>query len=210
MKGDWSQSLAMISRSPRWTLRGVEQIAAAAPGQEFRASAADRVVPSPPRGRLACLVLRQWRQREHVAPHLPGLHDLVEVGTDAERNCQGRVAMCQHQHLGIVAGAQPDTEKIADANADRHLHAVQGPAQNDSLAMKFDLPHAAIGTAVMRVEIDRQRKRVEPQGAARPGGIDPACCCLTPHGLVSPPGLCSRSMACTLPEPRPFRLKKAG
>ena len=72
--------------------------------------------------------------------------------------------MDQHQHLGLVDAAQPNPEKIADPDADRHLHAVQGAAQNDALAMKFDPPHAAIGTAVLRVEADRKRKRVEPQG----------------------------------------------
>ena len=83
--------------------------------------------------------------------------------------------MNQHQHLGVVEAAQRHAEKIADANVDRHLHAVQGTAQHDAFAMKFDVPHAAVGTAVVRVEADRQRKRVEPQCAARPGGIDPAC-----------------------------------
>ena len=58
--------------------------------------------------------------------------------------------------------ATPRKSQIA--HADRHLHAVQGTAQNDAFAMKFDLPHAAIGTAVVRVEADRKRKRVEPQG----------------------------------------------
>ena len=78
----------------------------------------------------------------------------------------------------IWASSMPrsaDAEKVADANVDRHLHAVQGTAQHDAFAMKFDVPHAAVGAAVVRVEADGQRKRVEPQGAARPGGIDPAC-----------------------------------
>ena len=44
---------------------------------------------------------------------------------------------------------------------------------------------AAVGTHIVRVETDGQGKRVEPQCAARPGGIDPARCCLTPHGPVS-------------------------
>jgi hypothetical protein len=76
--------------------------------------------------------------------------------------------------------------------------------------MKFDLPDAAIGTNVVRGKAQGQRKRVEPHDTARPGGIDPACCCLTPHGFFSPPGLCSRSMRETLPRPGPFRLKKLG
>ncbi len=118
--------------------------------------------------------------------------------------------MGEHQHLGVVDAAQRNAEKIGDANIDRHLHAMDGTAQHDAFAVKFDLPHATVGAGIMRIEADRQGERVEPQGAARPGGIDPACCSLTPHGLVSPPGLCSRSIGMTLPEPRPNWLKKAG
>ena len=97
--------------------------------------------------------------------------------------------MHQHQHLGVVDAAQRDAEKIADANVDRHLHAVEGTTQNDAFAVKFDLPHAAICAGVVRIEADGQRERVEPQCAARPGGIDPACCCLTPHGFYLPAGI---------------------
>src|SRR5689334_3375500 len=61
--------------------------------------------------------------------------------------------------------------------------------------MKLDLPGVAVGARIMRIEADRKGKRVEPQRAARPGGVDPACCCLTPHGFRSPrrdyvPGRC--------------------
>src|SRR6266699_2374869 len=101
--------------------------------------------------------------------------------------------MSEHQHLGVVDAAPRNPEKIGDANIDRHLHAVDGAAQYDAFAVKFDLPHAAVCAGIVRIEADRQRERVEPQCAARPGGVDPACS-LTPHGLVSPPGLCSRSM----------------
>src|SRR5580693_864054 len=118
--------------------------------------------------------------------------------------------MGEHQHLGIVGAAQRDAKKVADAKVDRHLHAVQGTTQYDAFAVKFDLPHATVGTAVVRIEADGQRKRVEPQCAARPGGMDPACCCLTPHGFISPPGLSSRSMRETVAEAAPKSLKKAG
>ena len=83
--------------------------------------------------------------------------------------------MHQHQHLRVVETAQRNAEKIADANIDRHPHALDGTAQHDAFAMKFDLPHAAVGAGILRIEAERKRKRVEPQGAARPGGIDPAC-----------------------------------
>ena len=118
--------------------------------------------------------------------------------------------MNQRQHLGIIDAAQRDAEKIAHANVDRHLYAMEGTAQDDAFAMKFYLSHATVCAGIVRVEADRKRERVEPQCAARPGGIDPACCCLTPHGFVSPPGLCSRSIRETLAGPRPNSLKKAG
>ena len=118
--------------------------------------------------------------------------------------------MGEHEHLNIVDATQRDAKKIAHANVDRHPHAVDGTTQDDAFAVEFDLPHAAICAGVVRIEADRQREGVEPQCAARPGGIDPACCSLTPHGFISPPGLCSRSIGVTLPEPRPNWLKKAG
>src|ERR1022692_3333312 len=118
--------------------------------------------------------------------------------------------MNQHERLGVVDAAERNAEKIAHANADRHLHAVDGTTQNDAFAVKFDSSHAAVGAGIVRIEADRQGKRVEPQCAARPGGIDPACCCLTPHGFISPPGLCSRSIAETVAEPCRYWLKKAG
>src|ERR1700686_5527691 len=111
--------------------------------------------------------------------------------------------MNQPQHLLIADAAQRDTQKIADADVDRHPHAINGTAQNVAFAVKFDLPHATVCTAVVRIEANRQRESVEPQWGARPGGVDPACSCLTPHGLVSPPELWPRSMRRTLPEPRP-------
>ena len=106
-----------------------------------------------------------------------------------KRNGQRRIAMHQHQHLRVVEAAQRDAEKVADANVDGHPHAADGTAQHDAFAMKFDLPHAAVCADVVRMEAERKRERVEPQSAARPGGIDPACCCLTPHGFDLPAGI---------------------
>ena len=84
--------------------------------------------------------------------------------------------MRQHQHLRfIVEAAQRDAEEIADANVDGHPHALDGTAQHDAFAMNFDIPHAAIGAHILRIKTLRKGKRVEPQDAARPGGIDPAC-----------------------------------
>jgi hypothetical protein len=61
----------------------------------------------------------------------------------------------QNQHLGVVDAAQRNAEKIADPNVDGHLHAVQGTTQNYALSVKFDLPHAAVRTDVVRIEADR-------------------------------------------------------
>src|SRR5690349_24005053 len=51
---------------------------------------------------------------------------------------------------------------------------------------QLDLTHMPVGAAVMGGKADGKGKRVEPQIAARPGGIDPARCCLTPHGFTLP------------------------
>jgi hypothetical protein len=85
--------------------------------------------------------------------------------------------------------AQRDAEKIAHVNVDRHPHAVDGAMQNDAFAVKFNSAHAAVCARIMRIETDGQRERVEPQDAARPGGIDPTCCYLTPHGFGLPAGI---------------------
>jgi hypothetical protein len=162
--------------------------------EKLRPARADRVVAAAARGGLARFVFRQAREVENVAPGLPCRLDLVGIGTRAKRNRERRIAVHQHQHLRIVNAAQRDADKIADANVDRHPHAGDGTAQHDAFAMKFDLPHAAICAGVLRMEEKRKRKRVEPRRTARPGGMLPACCCLTPHGFISPPGLCSRSM----------------
>ena len=84
--------------------------------------------------------------------------------------------MGQHQHLRfVVEAAQRDAEEVADANVDGHPHALDGTAQHDAFAVNFNVPHAAICADVLRNKALRKGKRVEPQDAARPGGIDPAC-----------------------------------
>ena len=77
--------------------------------------------------------------------------------------------MYQHQHLRIVETAQSDTEKIADANVDGHPHALDGTAQHDAFAMKFDLPHAAVGAGILRIEAERKGR-----GSSRNARLDPA------------------------------------
>jgi hypothetical protein len=62
----------------------------------------------------------------------------------------------QHEHLPVAGFAHRYPKKIADADVDRHSHAVHGTAQDDAFAMEFDLPYAAIGTDVVRGEADGQ------------------------------------------------------
>jgi hypothetical protein len=98
--------------------------------------------------------------------------------------------MDQHQYLRIVIhAAQRDAEKVLDANVDRHPHALDGTVQHDAFAVKFDPPHAAVRAGIVRLEAERKREGVEPRDTARPGGIDPAYCCLTPHSFDLPAGI---------------------
>ncbi len=97
--------------------------------------------------------------------------------------------MNQHEHPGVADAAQCNAEKIPRADVDRHPHAVDGAMQYDAFAVKFYSPNAAIRAGILRMKADGQRERVEPQCTARPGGIDPACCCLTPHGFCLPAGI---------------------
>src|SRR3977135_3618140 len=74
-------------------VRRIEQIVAAPPHQELRPPRPARAVTPAPRARRSNFLLRQLGEREDVAPHLPGGRDLVAVGTDAQGNRQGRIAM---------------------------------------------------------------------------------------------------------------------
>ncbi len=110
--------------------------------------------------------------------------------------------MREHEHLPVLDAAQRYTKKIADAKLQRHVHAANGTTQHHALAMQFDLPHEAVGTGIMRLETDWQREGVEPHCAARPGGIDPTCCCLTPHDFCLPAGIVFPVVAQDLKGPR--------
>jgi len=50
---------------------------------------------------------------------------------------------------------------------------MQGTTQHDAFAMQFDLPHAAVGARIVRVEADG-RERGSSRKRARPR-IEPAC-----------------------------------
>src|SRR3954453_15641986 len=109
--------------------------------------------------------------------------------------------MNQHKHLGVLQVAQYYAAKVANKNLDRHLHAMNGATQHNAFAMQLPPAPPPVRAEIVRVKTDWQRERVEPQGAARPGGIDPACCCLTPPGLCPPPGFFARASGETLPKP---------
>jgi hypothetical protein len=70
--------------------------------------------------------------------------------------------MNQNDRLRIVRSATRNAEEIADADVDCHPHAADGPTQNNAFVMKFDMPDAAVGTGVVRVEADGKRVGVEP------------------------------------------------
>ncbi len=64
--------------------------------------------------------------------------------------------MLQNEHLSVIEPAQRDAHEIADAHIDRHAHATDGPMLDDTLAMQFDTPDAAVGAVVMRFETKRE------------------------------------------------------
>ena len=63
--------------------------------------------------------------------------------------------MREHQHLGVVDATHGDAQEVADADVDRHPHAAQRPVQHDALAVQFNVPDAAIGALIVRVEANR-------------------------------------------------------
>jgi hypothetical protein len=142
---------------------GIKRTAAAPPHQEFRTPREDYVTPPASWRRLARRFLRQLRQCKDIAPCLPGRHNLVAVRTHAKRDCQRRIAMQQHQHLGAVDAAQRNAAEIADTKVDGHPHALDGTPEHDTLAVKFDAAHAVVGAEIMRVKAHGKRERVEPQ-----------------------------------------------
>ena len=145
-------------------VRRVEQVAGAAAHQEFRAAGADRVVAAaraaPARARLSSGNCGSAKISLHIcqADAISSASELTQSGIVSDGSRCTSTSICASSRL-----AQRDAEKIADANVDRHPHAVDGTAQHDAFAMKFDLPHAAIGADILRIEADGQGKRVEPQ-----------------------------------------------
>ncbi len=83
--------------------------------------------------------------------------------------------MHEHEHPAVVDATHGKAEKIADAQSDRHPHAANFASQNDAFAREFDVANTTVGAMIDRVEGHRKGMGVEPQGAARPGGSDPAC-----------------------------------
>ena len=64
--------------------------------------------------------------------------------------------MQQDERSSFRSIAYGDADELADAHVDRHAHAVNGATEDHLFAMKFDLPHAAIGPAVARRKTDGQ------------------------------------------------------
>ena len=81
-----------------------------------------------------------------------------------------------------------DAEKHRHRQRHRHAHAGDRAAHHDAFAMQFDQPHALVRPRVARPEADGQRKRIEPQRAARSGRGGPAGTHLTPRICPCRPG----------------------
>src|SRR5438045_6691617 len=89
----------------------------------------------------------------------------------------------------VLLGREPDRD--AEERLHRHIqcdaHALHGAAQNHAFGMEFDMAHPLVRHGIVRRETDGQCERVEPRGAARPGG-GPAELGLTPQNTL-PAGL---------------------
>src|SRR5262252_869981 len=92
-----------------------ERIAGAAVHQKARPAPADRVLPATTRAGLTAIAILELRQREDLAPALPGGGDLVAVCALAQRDVEGRVAVNEDQHLRLAGLAQRNAAKVADA-----------------------------------------------------------------------------------------------
>lgn len=132
-----------------------EQIAGTPPEREARASSADRMAPPPARSRIAPVVGKLWK-REDLAPGFTRRGTFIGVLGHQKRNGERRIAVKQHERLALGRVAHGDADEFADAYVDCHFHAAHGAVQRHALAMKFDLPDAAVGAAVARGETDRQ------------------------------------------------------
>ena len=80
-----------------------------------------------------------------------------------------------------------DAEERLHRNVERDAHALHGTAQDHAFAMQFDMAHPLVRHGIVGREADGQCERVEPRGAARPGGV-PAELGLTPQNTL-PAGL---------------------
>ena len=114
-----------------------------------------RIAPSSTWRRIAPVV-GKLRKREDLAPGLPRYGTFIGVLGHKKGNDKRRIAVKQHERSAVGSLAHGDADEFADAYADCHFHAAHRAVQRHALAMKFDLPDAAVGSAVARGETDRQ------------------------------------------------------
>ena len=93
----------------------------------------------------------------------------------------------------VAIEADGDATERGDRQIQRHAHAADRTANDDTLTVKIDDAPALAGRFIGRFETHRQREGVEPRSAARPGS-DPADFHLTPRKLGS-----RRAVAARLP-----------
>jgi hypothetical protein len=134
---------------------GIEQSTAPPPHQEGRASSADGIAP-PSTWRRIAFVVGKLRESEDLAPGLPRHGTFTSVLGHEKGNDKRRIAVKQNECSPLGGIAHSDADEFADADADCHFHAAHRAVQRDALAMKFNLPDAAVGAAVTRGEADRQ------------------------------------------------------
>jgi hypothetical protein len=110
--------------------------------------------------------------------------------------------------LVVLLQPDDDTAESRDRQIKRHAHAANAAADHDAFAVKIHNPPALVGRFIGGLKAHRQRERVEPRCAARPGS-DPAGFHLTPRKTRPLPGCC-RPVAATMPDGRRNPLKIPG
>src|SRR6185437_15918775 len=114
-----------------------------------------RIAPPPPRRRIA-FVVGELRKCEDFAPGLARGGTLTSVLGHEKRNGERWIAVKQNERSPVGGVAYCNADEFADAHIDCHPHAVYGAAQDYPFAIEFDLPDAAVGTAVACGETDGQ------------------------------------------------------
>ena len=199
----------MISRSPRCTtgsadgrpglrrirIDGRRRLMADAPAAARRRRAdADAADAAERLAQRAVVARPPAAARRARGPSIAIARRVVALGRDEQRH-RRPVSRCSST-TATAAGSWPsggsvrmrDAAEFVHRHADVHPHAAHRAAQHDALAIDFDLPHSARPRRRRARHSARAGRGVEPQRAARPGGLPPTPI-LTPRNC-SQPGFC--------------------